>query len=172
MISFKELKESDLDLMKKWLNTEFVRTWYGKRLWSYEDLVSEYLPMIRRQDPTDGFIIYVGQTPVGYIQTYLIKDNPDYSRYVQVGDDVAGMDLFIGEKGFFHKGFGVIIMVKFLADVVFKKEFVQTCIVGPEPKNQVAIKAYKKAGFKYLKTIQIPDEDEPEYLMEIKKTGV
>jgi RimJ/RimL family protein N-acetyltransferase len=49
------------------------------------------------------------------------------------------------------------------------KESVERCIVDPEPKNLIAIKAYENAGFRYLKTIQIPEEEEPEYLMEIKR---
>jgi hypothetical protein len=45
---------------------------------------------------------------------------------------------------------------------------VESCIVGPEPKNLIAIKLDKSVCFRYLKTIQIPEEVEPEYLMEIK----
>ena len=79
------------------------------------------------------------------------------------------MDLFIGEKEFIHKGLGSIIINKFLKNYIFIEDRVNKCIIGPEPKNLSAIKAYSKAGFKYTKTIQIPDEDEPEYLMEILK---
>ena len=31
------------------------------------------------------------------IQTYLVADYPDYAALVGVGEDVAGLDLFIGE---------------------------------------------------------------------------
>ena len=49
------------------------------------------------------------------------------------------------------------------------KESIERWIVDPEPKNLIAIKVYENAGFRYLKTIQIPEEEEPEYLMEIKR---
>ncbi len=168
-ICFEELGESDLELMKKWLNTGFVRRWYGKKKWSNQEVAEEYMPMITKKEPTNGFVIQLGQIPIGYIQTYLIRDYPDYNKYVEAGTHVAGMDLFIGEKDFVHKGLGVHILVKFLEEVVFKNKLVECCIVGPEPKNLIAIKVYENAGFKYLKTIQIPEEEEPEYLMEIKR---
>lgn len=31
---------------------------------------------------------------------------------------------------------------------------------------------YEEAGFKYLKTIQVPEEAEPEFLMRIERTDV
>lgn len=109
------------------------------------------------------------KTPIGYIQTYLIKDYRDYNQHVQVGEDVAGVDIFIGEKDFIHKGLGIIIIKKFLLEIAFANDIISSCIVGPESKNKVAIKAYEKFGFKYVKMVQIPEEEEPEYLMEIKK---
>ena len=44
---------------------------------------------------------------------------------------------------------------------------VDSCIIGPAQNNHAAIRAYEKAGFKYLKTVSIPGELEPEYLMRI-----
>lgn len=44
---------------------------------------------------------------------------------------------------------------------------VESCIIDPEPTNKAAIRAYEKAGFKYEKTIQVPTEAEPSYVMRI-----
>ena len=38
---------------------------------------------------------------------------------------------------------------------------------GSDERNAIAIRAYEKAGFRYFKTIRLPDEDAPEYLMHI-----
>ncbi|MFC1715495.1 hypothetical protein ACFL6S_17630, partial [Candidatus Poribacteria bacterium] len=57
----------------------------------------------------------------------------------------------------------------FLREIIFTNDWARSCIVGPEPLNTGAIKAYKKAGFRHLKTIQLPDEDEPEYLMSVDR---
>lgn len=169
MIYFEKLKESDFSIMQKWLNTGFVKEWYGKKEWTYQDVVEKYLPRVSGKKPTDCFIILYGEIPIGYIQAYFIKDYPDYNKYVQADDNTAGIDMFIGEEGFIHKGLGKLILGKFLEEIVFDKMSAKGCIMGPEPQNKSAIKAYEKAGFKYIKTIYISDEEEYEYLMEIKK---
>jgi RimJ/RimL family protein N-acetyltransferase len=64
-----------------------------------------------------------------------------------------------------------MLLKKFLKDIVFSKKEITTCIIGPEPNNARAIKAYEKAGFKYIKTVQIPNESESTYVMEIVKSS-
>jgi aminoglycoside 6'-N-acetyltransferase len=176
-ISFQKLSETDVGLLLKWLNTDFVKKWYykyglNKQDWTYEEVKNKYLPKINKQEPTDSFLILYEDKKIGYIQTYSLMDFPDYNKVVDGGDDSAGVDLFIGEKEFIHKGLGSIIIRKFLKYYVFCNNLINRCIIGPEPKNLAAIKAYTKVGFKYIKTIQIPDEDEPEYIMEITKNGM
>ncbi len=51
--------------------------------------------------------------------------------------------------------------------MVFHEYKVDSCIIGPAQSNHAAIRAYEKAGFKYLKTVSLPDEPEPEYLMRL-----
>jgi RimJ/RimL family protein N-acetyltransferase len=168
-ISFRKLQDSDFETLHKWLNTDFVTEWYEKRGFSYEKIVKKFLPRVNGLEPTNAFIIVFQRKNIGYIQTYLIEDYLDYSLSVNEPEKCAGLDLFIGEKSYLHIGLGKHIIAKFLTDYVFPITNATCCIVGPEPKNQIAIKAYEKVGFKYLKTIQLPDEDEPEYLMRITK---
>jgi len=127
------------------------------------------MPRVKGEDPTHSFITVYKGTDIGYIQTYLVGDYLEYSQLVNVDEKAAGVDLFIGEKEFIHIGLGKQILKKFLKDYVFPLTGAECCIIGPEPKNRVAVRAYEKAGFKYLKTIQVPGEDEPEYLMRIAK---
>ena len=48
----------------------------------------------------------------------------------------------------------------------------RSCIIDPEPDNKIAIRAYEKAGFRYLKTVQIPTEAHPSYLMRIERADL
>lgn len=171
-ISFRRLKETDLKLLHKWLNTNFVTEWYNKGGSSYENIVNKYLPKIKGEQPTHSFVIVCDNKDIGYIQTYRLDDYPEYSGYVNTDEPAAGLDLFIGEMDYIHKGLGKQILYKFLTDYVFLINVVDCCIIGPEPKNEIAIKAYEKVGFRYYKTIQLPDEDEPEYLMRIYKKNM
>ena len=171
-ISFNNLEEIDFELLYKWLNTDFVKKWYYQQDWTYDEIVKKYTPYILKQKPTESFIILCDGKKIGYIQTYLLKDYPEYNMLVQAGDDSAGIDLLIGEKEYIHKGLGPKIIKKFIQSIVFCKKSINKCVIGPEPKNVAAIRAYEKSGFKYVKTIKIPDEKEPEYIMEILRNEI
>jgi len=166
-ISFKPLTEADFSLLYKWLNIDFVTKWYEKRKFTYDDVEKKYGPRVRHEIPTYSFIMYYDDKPIGYIQTYRIHDYPKYAACVEVDEHTAGIDLFLGEKDYIHRGLGKSILRLFLKRVVFADDTIQSCIVGPEEDNTSAIRMYEKAGFRYLKTVQCEGEQEPEYLMSI-----
>lgn len=168
-ISFRRLTLDDLPLMHQWLNSADVLRWYGQQPSSYAEVVRSYSRNILGQQPTDSFLIIYGAAPVGYIQTYTITSYPIYAQLVQAEEGTAGVDLFIGEGTYRHQGLGPLILAKFLGEVVFGANGATSCVIGPEPKNIAAIRAYEKAGFRHWKTIRIPGEDEPEYLMRIAR---
>jgi len=176
LISFRPLTEHDLPLMHRWLNTEHVARWYrvrGAPRPTLDWVTARYLPRIRGDDPTRSFVIMLGGRPVGYVQGYLIADDPEYSARVQVDEGAVGLDMFIGEPDVVYKGLGSHIVRRFLAEIVFQEMGALSCIIGPEPENAAAIRAYAKAGFRYLKTVHIPDGDaEYEYLMRIGRDEV
>jgi RimJ/RimL family protein N-acetyltransferase len=171
-IHFRPLRVFDLPLMVKWLNTDLVRDWYSKKEYTYEEAVRHYAPYIQGSKPTKAFLILSDKRPIGYIQTYTINDYPDYQEKIQIDERAAGLDLFIGEPDFIHRGLGSTILQQFLREVVFGQSDAISCIVGPEPRNTTAIRAYEKAGFTHLKTIETDDEAEAEYLMRIERAGV
>jgi RimJ/RimL family protein N-acetyltransferase len=168
-INFVLLDKNDIDIIYKWLNEKFVSEWYckGENLHLKENVIKKYLPRTEPTSLTKSFIINIDNEKIGYIQTYRIIDFPEYNNYVQTDSHYAGIDLFIGEHDYINKGYGSLIISKFLKDKVFINEEIENCIIGPDPKNLRAIKAYKKAGFRYLKIIQV--EDEQEYLMIIEQ---
>ena len=168
-IGFRKLSVDDMPLMHKWLNTDFVIQWYGKKRRSLEEVTEHYATRVNGEMLTKSFLILYEESPIGYIQAYRIQDDPDYSACVQLEEDAAGVDLFIGEEDYIHKGLGAVVLKKFLSEIVFESFPVESCIIGPEPENKVAIRAYEKAGFRYLKTAQVTGEDQPEYLMRVGK---
>lgn len=168
LICFRKLRSCDLNLMHKWLNCDFVKEWYGKKNWTMKEIEDKYTAYINREKPTDAYIIYYGDSPLGYIQTYKIQDYADYAELIKVEENAAGLDIFIGEQDYFHKGLGKHIIRRFLKEVVFSSSDVVSCILGPEPKNKIAIKTYERVGFKHIKTIQT-EEEEFEYIMRISK---
>jgi len=171
-LGFRRMQRDDLPLMFRWLNTPHVREWYAEPAGSLEEVTAKYLSRVDGSDRTDPYLILYRPRPIGYIQTYLIRDHPAYAAAVQVEDDAAGVDLFLGEAEYVHRGLGSHVLRRFLRDIVFANPEVGSCIVGPEPQNRVAIRAYERAGFRYLKTVSVPGEPEPEHLLRITRADL
>ena len=171
-ITFRQLCENDLPLMFKWLNRPHVSEWYklyGKKFPSLEDVRKKYLPRINGEEPTACYLIIYDDMPIGYMQSYRIDYYPAHKEIVDVNQDCAGIDIFIGEEDYVHRGLGSTIIKKFLQEFVFIKYDVTDCIIDPDLKNEVAIKCYNKAGFKHLKTIWNHKDGVWAYVMSINR---
>jgi len=173
-ITFEELNENDFELLQKWLNADFVKKWcYKSMVWTNDRIIKMFAPYVSKQMPIDSFTILYEKNKIGYIQSALLEDFPDYYDWLQIEDKAIDVSLmFIGEKNYIHKGFGSIILKKFIKEYVFSNKSINKCIICPEPTNIVAIKSYEKIGFKYTKTIQIPGEGEPYYVMELLRDEI
>ena len=168
-LGFRCLAPEDLPLMHRWLNAGEAARWYARRPYAYDEVAAEYSANIEHKTKTASYVILYGDAPIGYIQTYRVADYPEYNRYVQADAQVAGLDLFIGEAAYLHRGLGRHVARKFLRDFVFSDPAIHSAVLGPEPANRAAIRAYAKAGFHYWKTIHVRGEPEPEYLMRIER---
>lgn len=166
LIRFRPLEAADFPLMQRWLNTPHVLRWWKEPL-TLEQVAAKYLPRIELREPTRQYLILYAGAPIGSIQAYRMDDYPEYAEAAEVGVDAAGVDLFIGEPGYLYQGFGPEILRRFLREHVFSDPEVGCCVLGPDPQNRAAIRCYEKAGFRYLKIIQVSGEDVPEYLMRI-----
>jgi aminoglycoside 6'-N-acetyltransferase len=158
----------DLPLMHRWVNTPHVSEWWDA-LPTLDAVAAKYTPRIRGTEPTCSFIVEMGARPVGYIQSYRIADYPDYARHLGSDDRAVGVDLLIGEFEFVGQGVGSAVLKEFLRTVVFANEWPTECVIGPETENHRAIRSYQKVGFSYWKTVQVPGERAPEYLMRITR---
>jgi aminoglycoside 6'-N-acetyltransferase len=172
-IGFRRMTMDDLPLMHRWLETPHVlEWWWGGVAPSSEAVAEKYGPRIRGEEPTDPYLILYAGHPIGYSQTYRIRDYPEYAAAVSADEEAAGVDLLIGEADYLHKGLGSHILRRFLRDVVFAPEDIVSCIIGPSEANAIAIRAYEKAGFRYLKSIPSENEPTPEYLMRIARADL
>jgi RimJ/RimL family protein N-acetyltransferase len=149
-----------------------VRRWYHDVAAEVypDDTINDYRLAIRGEDPTDHFVIKVDGRPMGMIQSYRIDDDAEYAAMVALGRAAIGIDLFIGEPELIGRGHGPALIRAFLRDLAFPRYGVDLCAIGPARSNVAAIRAYEKAGFRFLKTYREPDTREPEhYLMELTR---
>lgn len=169
MVSFKPLEKGDFELLRKWLNVDFVSKWYERRKFVYREVEHKYTTDIYINTTVKSFLIMVHGKPVGYVQFYMVNDYDAYSSCVDVSEDTAGMDFFIGDVSYVGKGLGKEIVETFLREIVFQEKGITHCITGPEVSNKRAIRVYEKAGFRHLKTVACSQAEEPEYVMIMSK---
>ena len=176
LISCSPILESDLLLVHKWLNRPEVAEWYkeppGSGYPSLEYIIGKWLPRIRGKGPTREFIFSYDGKPIGHIQCARLDDNPAYSKAFVMEGNPAGIDLFIGEDEYRHRGLGSHIITRFLWDVVFVIYDADLCTIDPDPANRIAIRAYEKAGFRYVKTVWNPIDSVWAHIMAIARADI
>lgn len=176
LIGFRPLTRDDYPTMHRWLNLPHVNEWW----WeddptppTPEQVTEEY----GNDEPIRRHVVTYGGEPVGYIQYCRVGDfaagekyaYPEFVAYV--GEpDVANIDVFIGEPAYLHRGLGPLLLRRFLREVVFAdpRRF-PACTLAPYEANAAAIRAYGKAGFRYVGTKDVPGERHPIHLMRIER---
>ena len=158
---FTPLQECHFPLLLKWLETPHVKAWWDQDVVWTPELVTKrfgtyvqgYKILKNIKKPMHGFIICIDDKEIGYIQYYNAYDFPREQGYVIEGlpQNMASIDLFIGEEEFIGKGLGPVIMMQFFKDHI--ASVYDACFVDPDTTNTSAIRAYEKAGFKRVKTV-------------------
>ena len=167
-IQFRALVLGDLELMRRWLNNDFVARWWPG--WpSLEQVRAKYGPRIDGSDPTKCFVIMLDGAPRGFIQSYRVHHDPNLRALIDAPERAAGIDLFLGEREDAYRGLGPRIIRRFLAEFVFAQTDTDLCLIDPAQNNAAAIRAYQKAGFQHLCTIRVPAELQPSYVMILRR---
>ena len=130
------------------------------------------MPWILRQDPVNRYLVLYDNRPIAYIQSCRMEDFPTEKAMLTDSTNAAGIDTFIGEVDFLHKGVRAVHIRKFLKEIVFPEPGITSCIVDPEPANKIAIRAYEKAGFSYSHTAWNAEDKVTDYIMTINRESV
>lgn len=165
---FQPMAVEDLPVMHAWLRREHVRRWWTKHE-TLESVVEHYLPAIEGREPTDLYFIVVDGESVGFIQTYLVSDYPEYQLLVEVGDGVAGVDLFLAEEQLLGRGLGTLVLEEFLRQVVFAVPTTDACVADPDAENRASLRAFEKAGFTAVREFVDPADKCVHVLMRIQR---
>jgi aminoglycoside 6'-N-acetyltransferase len=160
VIEFAPLTEDDLPQIEEWLRREHVAHWWRDDI--SESLV-EYRAALEGREPTDHYLIVVDGRPIGMIQTYLVSDYPEWEAVVEVGPDVAGVDIMIGEEELIGRGLGPQILAAFVRDHVKASAVVATV----EEPNRRSWRAFEKAGFRHVRDVE--EDGVPHRLMRLDR---
>jgi aminoglycoside 6'-N-acetyltransferase len=173
-IALRPLERSDLALLAHWLARPHVERWWREPA-DLETVESTYGPMVDGSDPTEGFIVVSAGEPIGFMQRYLLDDNPDWRRAVAVGYGsvtgsvtAAGIDYLIGVESATRRGLGPQMIVALVDDCWTAHTDVEAIVVDVLQENRASWRALERAGFRRvwegLLNSAHPSDDGPSFL--------
>lgn len=142
MIVFRNLQIKDIPKLYTWVNLPNVKRWWENVPATFEAVEEKYTKRIEDNQDIKCFIIEMDQKDIGYIQAYF---DVDQSLFLCEGICI-GIDLFIADEAYLHKGYGHQIILAFI-DSILKPYHPDFIVIDPDADNIVAIKSYMKAGF-------------------------
>ena len=171
-ITFRPLATDDLPLLHRWLNNPRVYRWYGGEAPSFAEVAEQYAPRTLAASAIHPYLILHQTAPIGYIQSYMIADDPEYAALVGDSRGAAALDVLIGEDASALRGLGAASVRAFLDTVIFAASDTTRCFIDPHPDNLIAMRAYTRAGFRPLRRLDPAPPAEPCLLMRIERTDL
>ncbi|MCQ1574136.1 acetyltransferase [Neorhizobium galegae] len=140
--SFRDVTREDFSLLATWLAEPHIAKWWGK---VDEELASIEYSMTSVE--TRPMIAELDGRPIAYLQHYdphLEEDHP----YQDQPKGTLGIDISIGNAELVGIGHGSAI-IRQLTSELFENG-AKRIVIDPDPENAQAIRAYEKAGFRYV----------------------
>lgn len=141
---FRDVRREDFPLLGRWLAEPHVAKWWGEPA---EELVGIEEAMMSVE--TRPLIVELDGMPIAYLQCYdphLEEDHP----YQDQPPGTLGIDISIGDPNLTGRGHGSAIIRQFCAELFATGA--ARIVIDPDPENAQAIRAYEKAGFRFLDT--------------------
>lgn len=168
-ISIRKMKDTDFEVMAKWLSTPEVLEFFGdaNSPFTVGQVKRKYEPRINGDVPVYPYIVELDGIPIGFMQHYNLVEKIQEAYGYPLTLNIHGIDQFIGVPIYFNKGIGTIMVTKFM-DILSKETDADILVLDPELTNTRAIRCYEKCGFVGVKKVN----DGNNWLMELKVRGL
>jgi ribosomal protein S18 acetylase RimI-like enzyme len=150
------------------MNAPHASRFYRGEL-SLAEIEGEYLPVIAGEVPIHPYVVHREGRAFGYVEWARFGDFADMQQAYGVTDpNCANCDILIGEPDLAYRGIGPRMIREFLERIVFAAPRVTSCVIDPRPENFIAIRAYEKVGFRFVRAVPDDLEGSSLYLMELR----
>lgn len=162
-VRLRRATRADFDLIRRWLARPDIQEWWGP-----VSATEAEVNMALSSDHGICRIIEVDGTAVGYAHavdaTLWGESLPD-----ELEPGTWDLDLFVADEAHRGQGVGQVALAQ-LRDEVFATTLAVAVCVFPSVKNERAVRAYEKAGFRW-KSIWNDPEMGPSWFMVADRNG-
>jgi aminoglycoside 6'-N-acetyltransferase len=160
-VEFTPLHRADFPLLGEWMAAPHVEPWW-REAYDPASIEARYGPAVDGTDPTELFIVRRDGQPVGFIQRYLIDDNPDWKRSLEpaaVPEPALGVDYMIGREDLLGQGLGPAIIDRCVREAWRRYPHVVAAAADVDPHNRRSWRALEKCGFRRVWSGTIVSDD-------------
>jgi RimJ/RimL family protein N-acetyltransferase len=167
--TFRPLEHRDISMIHGWFHAPHARRWYGER-GTLDEVREAYGAAIERRSPVAAWVARLDARDVGLVSWERFGDSPEMQRAYAIDDaDRANCDVLLGEPDMAHRGLGASMITAFLGEIVFADPRITGCVIDPEVDNTIAIRAYEKVGFRFVRALADDGEGHAVYLMDLAR---
>jgi aminoglycoside 6'-N-acetyltransferase len=161
VLTFRPIGRQDFALLSQWMSSPHVHTWWREDP-DAAAVEARYGPAVDGTDATEAFIVESDGRPIGFIQRYLLADNPEWEKSLAATscpDNGAGIDYFIGLEALIGQGVGPEIIERFAQDTFRRYPDVPAIVVDVDQDNRRSWRALEKAGFRRIWSGNLVSDD-------------
>ncbi|WP_435064593.1 GNAT family N-acetyltransferase [Halobaculum sp. EA56] len=154
-VSFRPVElPRDLDRLHAWLTSEHVRPYWemGAPLPAFRRALSERLD----DDHVTPYVGRVDGVPMSYFERYWAAEDPLADHY-DARDGDQGIHLLIGPEEYLGRGYGTALL-RSMADLAFRHPGTDRVVAEPDARNDAAIRAFERVGFRPRGEFRFPHE--------------
>jgi RimJ/RimL family protein N-acetyltransferase len=132
-----------------------VARWWGPAQ-SLEQLRADYVLDVDQPDATRAYVASLGETPVGFIQCYVVVGSGGGWWENETDAGARGIDQVLAHGERLGQGVGRA-MIRAFVERLFSDPAVTVVQTDPEPTNERAVRCYTAAGFRAVGSVTTPD---------------
>ena len=151
----------DLPVLAGWLGAPHVARWWREPS-DLASVTARYGPLAAGVEPTEGLIVELDCRPVGFVQRYLLRDDPQWAATVAVGVgelEAASIDYLIGEERLTGRGLGGRMVALVAADSWDRHRTIDAIVVDVRAEHRASWRALERAGFERVWSGTLASED-------------